>query len=281
MNASDWGLSAKKMLDHIMSIIDLGITTFDHADIYGGYTCESLFGNALKQKSSIRNQIQIISKCGIQLVSENRPKTYVKHYNTTYDHIVSSVENSLKNLHTDYLDVLLIHRPDPIMKYEEIAEAFYQLSKEGKVRYFGVSNFSPQQFRTLQSHLDLSLATNQIEISLECLDAFQNGTLDFLTEQRVPPMAWSPLAGGRIFQPEDERSFRIQSKLQQLISQGIAKSMDQLLLAWLLHHPSGIIPVIGTGKPERIKSAMEAYKIDLSIQQWFDLWSASTGKPVP
>lgn len=281
MNAYQWDLPPRKMLAHIESVIDQGITTFDHADIYGSYTCESHFGNALKLKTSLRDKIQLISKCGIQLISENRSNTYIKHYDTSYQHIIKSVNTSLENLHTDYLDLLLIHRPDPLMRYYEIAEAFYQLSKEGKVRYFGVSNFSVQQYKTLQSYLDLSLATNQIEISLDCLDGFYDGNIDFLSEQKVPPMAWSPLAGGRIFHPEDEKSERIHQKLNELIRQGVAKSSDQILLAWLLHHPVGIIPVIGSGKIERIKSAIESFKVELTTQQWFELWSASTGKPVP
>lgn len=281
MNANQWGFNAKQMFDHIKQIVDLGITTFDHADIYGSYTCEELFGKALKKKPSLRLEMQLVSKCGIQLVSENRPDTYIKHYNTSYEHIIRSVENSLEKLHTDYLDLLLIHRPDPMMKYEEIAEAFFQLNKEGKVRYFGVSNFSVQQYKALESYLGFELATNQIEISLDCLDSFHDGNIDFFAERKIHPMAWSPLSGGRIFSPEDDRSRRIREKVDEFINKGIAKSTDQVILAWLLNHPVGIIPIIGTGKIERVKSALESYDVQLTIQEWFELWSASTGSKVP
>jgi len=280
MNANQWELSSKKMLSHIGKIIDKGITTFDHADIYGSYTCEALFGEALKLDPSIRDRIEIITKCGIQLVSENRPNTYIKHYNSSESHIIQSVENSLNNLNTEFIDLLLFHRPDPFMDYEGIASAFHYLHKEGKVKSFGVSNFSVQQLKTLQEYLNLQLITNQIEISVYQLDSFKNGILDYCMQQHINPMAWSPLAGGRIFNGTDEKSVRLINLLSDL-KKATGFEADQIAIAWLLKHPSGILPVIGTGNLNRIDSAIRAIELELTLQQWFEIYTASNGQDVP
>jgi predicted oxidoreductase len=281
MNASGWNLSSKELLDHIKSVLDTGISTFDHADIYGGYVCEKLFGDAMAHDPGLRNKIEVVTKCGIQLVTDNRPDTYIKHYNSTREHVIFSAESSLRNLQTDVIDLLLFHRPDPLMHYEGIADAFHQLNKDGKVRYFGVSNFSPQQFSTLQSYLNGKLVTNQIEISTYCLDAFFDGNLDFAMEKRIHPMAWSPLAGGALFSPQDQKAIRIKEVADRFVKEGMAKSVDQILLAWLLQHPAGIIPVIGTGKIDRVRSAVDSLKVEMSRQQWFELYTASLGADVP
>lgn len=211
---ADWNMSDQELLSFVESCMEMGITTFDHADIYGGYTCESLFGEALQLKPHLRDQMQIITKCGIAPPSPKFPDRYVAHYNTSADHIVQSAEQSLKNLHTDYIDVLLIHRPDPFMDPAEVAKAFSRLKQDGKVRHFGVSNFLPSQLNMLSSYLDFPLITNQIEVSPMQLEHFEKGTIDQCQEKRIAPMIWSPLAGGEIFKGESERAVRLRETLQ-------------------------------------------------------------------
>ncbi|MBV6647049.1 MAG: aldo/keto reductase [Cyclobacteriaceae bacterium] len=281
MNTNQWELSNKGLLERIQYCLDLGITTMDHADIYGSYTCESLFGDAIALDPSVRDQMEIITKCGIALISDNRPDHNLKHYNTSYEHIIQSVETSLKNLRTDRIDLLLIHRPDPYNDPSETARAFDQLKKDGKALHFGVSNFSVQDFKTLQSYLDYPLVTNQLEISITCLDAFDSGNVAFAQEKRMKLMAWSPLAGGSIFTSTDDQSTRLRALLRKIGEETGTQEMDKLMLAWLLGHPSGIVPVIGTGNPQRIINASEATEVKLSRQQWFDIWSTSRGHRVP
>lgn len=182
---AEWNMPKQELLSFIKNCMEMGITTFDHADIYGGYTCESLFGEALQLQPSLRDNMQIVTKCGIAPLSPKFPKRYVAHYNTSTKHIVKSVEQSLQNLHTDYIDLLLIHRPDPFMDPSEVAEAFTRVKQEGKVRHFGVSNFLPSQFNMLSSYLDFPLITNQIEVSAMQLEHFEKGTIDLCQEKEL------------------------------------------------------------------------------------------------
>jgi len=276
----EWNLSKKEIVKLVEECIALGIDTFDHADIYGDYMVEELFGNAMSQAPSINQAIKVITKCGIKLRSENRPDHYIQHYDTSYDHIIWSAENSLKKLKRDNIDVLLIHRPDPLSDPHEIAAAFSKLKADGKVKDFGVSNFLPHQFDALQAHMDFPLVTNQIEISVAALQEFENGAINLCQEVGIPPMAWSPLAGGQIFKGETHRFLTIKNVLHK-IAQQFEVSIDQIMYAWLLMHPSNIIPIVGTGKIERIKAAVNAMDIDLTKQQWFELWVASKGENVP
>jgi len=226
----------------------------------------------------LRNQMQIISKCGIKLVSPNKPENIIKSYDTSKNYILISAENSLKNLQTDYLDVLLIHRPDPLMNPDEIAEAFFQLQKSGKVLHFGVSNFTSSQLELIASHFPIVI--NQIEISILNLQPFIDGTLDQCIIKKILPLAWSPLGGGNIFAKlEDERNKRI-TAVALILAEKYNVGPDQILLSWLLKHPSSIIPVLGTSKIERIKLAMDSTKINLEREEWFMLWRASTGYEV-
>jgi predicted oxidoreductase len=264
----------------IEGCIEIGVTTFDHADIYGHYTEEARFGEVLKKKPSLRQQMQIVTKTDICLITPNRPQYSIKSYDTSKAHILQSVENSLAALGTDYIDALLIHRPDPLMNADEIAEAFQQLKESGKVLHFGVSNFQPSHFALLNSRFPLTI--NQIEASALHLTPFLDGTLDQCQQYRVLPMAWSPLGGGNIFDKNstDERILRLRKTIVSLGEKYNCTS-DQVLIAWLLLHPSGIAPVLGTSKLERVKSAVEAQKITLSREDWFSVWSASTGVEVP
>lgn len=280
MRLREWGMDMSALRAFIAECLDLGITTFDHADIYGSYTCEELFGRALAAEPSLRQRLELVTKCGIQLVSPNRPDTRVHHYDTGRDHIIESAERSLRNLHTDTLDLLLIHRPDPLMDADEVAEALVALRLAGKIRHAGVSNFTPRQFELLQSRLDFLLVTNQIELSVLHLAPLHDGTLDHLQQLRVPPMVWSPVAGGRLFHADDERARRVREALA-AVGREVAAPVDAVALAWLLRHPARALPVMGTGKIERLREAVMAESITLDRQQWFAVWEASAGREVP
>lgn len=277
---SEWNMSKQEIIGLVEHCLALGIDTFDHADIYGNYTCEGLFGDALASEPSLNHQLKIITKCGIKLLSDKKPEHYIKHYDTSYEHIVASAENSLRFLKRDNIDVLLIHRPDPYMNAEETARAFSDLKQSGKVKEFGVSNFMPTQFSMLESYLDFPLVTNQVELSAVTLDNFENGVIDQCLEKRISPMAWSPLGGGSIFSAQTHRVLTIKNVLHRVADQHNT-SIDQIMYSWLLSHPSKIIPIVGSGKAERITKAAQAIEIELSRQQWFEIWVASQGANVP
>jgi len=277
---ADWKLSDQQLLKLTEQSIELGVTSFDHADIYGNYSCESLFGDALSLKPSLRDEIQIISKCGIKLESNKFPERKLKTYDYSYEHIVTSVENSLKNLKTNYLDVLLLHRPSPFFNPEEVAKAFSDLKRRGQVLNFGVSNFNSLQFDMLNSYTDEKLVTNQVEISPYCLEHFENGNLDFFLKERINPMAWSPLAGGRLLNPKSEKGQKIYKVLLEIADELELDEIDQVIYAWLLKHPVGIMPIVGTSKIERIKNAVDAISIEMSHEQWFRIYEA-TGAEMP
>ncbi len=266
-------VSGEQVEKLIRTALDQGITTFDHADIYGDHGNEEIFGNIVRKNPSLRSQIQLVTKCGIKFPSSKRPQTRVKHYDTSAEHIRWSAENSLRMLGVDALDLLLIHRPDPLMNPEEIAEAFTALRNEGKVLHVGVSNFTPSQFRMLQSYLSFPLVTNQIEISLSRTESLFNGDLDTLMEFRACPMAWSPLGGGKPLSIDEREMFQLAARYNCTYS--------QLALAWLMKHPSGIFPIIGTTKSERIEEAARAMNVDLDRQDWFAILQWVMGKEVP
>ncbi|QDP39577.1 aldo/keto reductase [Radiobacillus deserti] len=278
---NEWNHAPEDTLDLIEYCLELGITTFDHADIYGGFLNEELFGKGLALKPELRNKMELVTKCGIVFPSPRRPQYKSHHYNTSKKHIIESVEHSLKNLHTDFIDTLLIHRPDPFMDPAQVAEAFTELKQEGKVRYFGVSNFKQHQFNMLQSYLDFDLITNQIEVSAYELENFDDGTINLCQEKGIAPMAWSPLAGGRIFSSEDEKAKRLRAALTKVAEELHADGIDQVLYAWLLVHPANIMPIVGSGKKDRIKKATEAVHLNLSLDQWFEILHASMGHEVP
>ena len=264
----------------IKTSLDTGITTFDHADIYGDHGNEKLFGDVLRKNPSLKKSMQLVSKCGIKFQSAHRPATWVKHYDTSKEHIVWSAENSLTQLATDHLDLLLIHRPDPLMDCEQIAEAFGELKDAGKVLHFGVSNFTPAQFDNLQSYLSFPLVTNQIEISLFVPQPFFDGSLDNLMKHRAKAMAWSPLGGGKFLTAENEIGSRVLNGLN-LLAYKYQATPSQLLIAWLLKHPSKLFPVIGTTKTDRIEESVKALDIDIDRQDWFEMLKWVTGVDVP
>lgn len=279
--ANQWGYSTQELISLINQCIELGITTFDHADIYGDYECESLFGKVLKENSSIRNKMQIVTKCGIKLLSSKYPDRKIKYYDTSKEHIIKSVEQSLVNLNTDYIDLLLIHRPDPFMNPDEVADAFINLKSSGKVIEFGVSNFLPNQFSMLQSRLGFPLFTNQIEVSVLNHEHFNNGNIDFLLERKISPMVWSPLSGGRLFYDNSERVNQVRSLLYELVNKYEAPSIESIATAWLFVHPVNFSVILGSGKIERIKTAQFGEKINLCREDWFRIWTTARGEQVP
>lgn len=281
MNLASWQLTLTERIDWLNAVLDMGITTFDHADIYGSYTCEAVFGEALAADPSLRQRMQLITKCGIKLLSENRPEHTVHAYDTSKAHILSSVNHSLRQLQTDYIDLMLIHRPDPLMNADAVAEAFVELKQSGKVLNFGVSNFTPFQFDLLASRLDFPLVTNQVELSVVALDVLHDGTLDQCQQRRIRPMAWAPFGGGRLFTAVTDQAFRLQTSMQRIGESLGGASMDQIALAWILQHPSGVLPILGTGKLSRLQSAARSLEIVLTRDQWFAIWEASTGHEVP
>ena len=277
MTWGDWGkkLSLSEMQELIEISFSYGISTFDHADIYGGYTTEADFGNAFKTCSIDRENVQFITKCGIQMPCEARPLN-VKYYDYSSSHIRLSVENSLRNLKTEYIDLLLLHRPSPLMEASEICDVFYKLREEGKVNQLGVSNFTTSQIKLLQK--EISLNWNQIECSLSHEIPIFNGVLDYLKTQNIGVMSWNPL--GIYFKSDLPKKRRIKKVITSLCEKYDC-SEAQVLLAWLLNHPSKIYPVVGTTSSERIKKAIEATKINLDLTDWFLLLEASMGKPLP
>lgn len=278
---ADWEMTPQQRLSFLKQHVELGITSVDHADIYGNYSCEQLFGEALVLDPSMRAHIQIITKCDIMLLSDRFPERRVKYYDTSAAHIIASAEASLKNLQTDYLDLLLIHRPDPLMNADEVAQAFQQLKKSGKVRHFGVSNFAPAQFDLLQSRMDDSLVTNQIEVNPINLSVLHDGTLDHLQRLRIRPMIWSALAGGNIFKADSAQAKRLRAVLSEIAEETGAEGIEQVIYAWILQLPSKPLPIIGSGQIARVQTAVDSFQLKLSREQWFRIWQASTGHEVP
>lgn len=271
-----WGkqYDSNNMASFLHTCLDAGITSFDHADIYGDYTTEADFGAAYKQTGLLRAASQFITKCGIQH-TKGRANT-IKHYDYSNEYIVWSVENSLKNLQTDYIDVLLLHRPSPLLQISEVAEAITKLLQQGKILSFGVSNFTATQMALLQSVLTVSY--NQIQFSLTHYNAMLDGTLDVMQLHNIIPMSWSPL--GALFKEDTPQTLRIKPLLYSL-AEKYRVTTDVILLAWVMQHPSAIIPVVGTTNIERIKNLPQVTSIKLLLTEWFALWEASMGNRVP
>ena len=277
MSWGSWGkqLSIKAMTELIEYCLELGITSFDHADIYGGYTTESEFGKALEEGRFVRENIQLISKCGIQYVTEARNNS-VKHYNYDKNYIIWSVDESLKKLRTDYLDLLLLHRPSPLMHPDSIEEAVNSLKEQGKIKAFGVSNFTNPQMELIGSKTRIEV--NQIEFSITQHQAMNDGNLDYMMAHDILPMAWSPL--GEVFKKDNEQTRRIHRQLGELLEK-YQSSEDELLLAWIMKHPACIHPVIGTTNKERLGQAIKAISLDLELEDWFKILITSQGHKVP
>ncbi|GGD17204.1 aldo/keto reductase [Flavobacterium orientale] len=276
----NWGIWDKKLNTPEMANLihvchENKITTFDLADIYGGYTTESDFGKGFKESKITRSKIQLISKCGIQYVSENR-QNRIKHYDYSKEYIIWSAENSLKNLQTDYLDVYLLHRPSPLMQADEIAEAIEKLKKDGKILDFGLSNFTPSQTDLIQQKTNVSF--NQIQFSATHFEPMLDGTLDHMQLHNILPMAWNPL--GVVFREDTEQTRRLKKLLARLVEKYHFGS-DIILLAWIMQHPSKVIPVAGTVNVARIQQLQKAAELLLDKEDWFEIWTESMGNKVP
>ncbi|HMI08150.1 MAG TPA: aldo/keto reductase [Flavobacterium sp.] len=276
----NWGVWDKKlstfdMASLIRVCIENQITTFDHADIYGGYTTEAEFGKAFTESKIDRSKVQFISKCGIQHISDNR-NNKVKHYDYSGDYIIWSVENSLKNLQTDYLDVLLLHRPSPLMRSEEIAEAVSKLKSEGKIVDFGLSNFTASQTELIRKNTAVDY--NQIQFSATHFEPMLDGSLDYMQIHNIRPMAWNPL--GTIFREDTDQTRRLKKLLAELVAKYHVGS-DLILLAWILQHPAKIIPVAGTVNVARIQYLKKLDDLKLDLEDWFAIWTESMGNKVP
>jgi predicted oxidoreductase len=253
-----------------------GITSFDQADIYGGYTAEAILGAALRTAPALRDQIEIVTKCDIVAPVGRHADARVKHYDTSAAHINASVEASLRDMAIEAIDLLLIHRPDPLMDHHETGAALDALVSSGKVRAVGVSNFRPWDVRLLQSAMTARLATNQIELSLLAHHSLTNGDVVFHQEQAMPIMAWSPLAGGRLLAEADGG---LRARLTEI---GAAHGTDwsAVAVAWLLRHPARILPVLGTNSLARIAGISDALKIRIDRQTWFELYALALGHEV-
>ncbi|WP_087024383.1 aldo/keto reductase [Thaumasiovibrio subtropicus] len=276
-----WNMSPQALLTFIEQHLELGITTVDHADIYGDHQCEAAFGKALALSPSLRDQLEIVTKADIRIPSSPIGQVRTAHYDTSAAHLRESVENSLKHFHTDHLDVLLIHRPDFLMNADEVAREFESLKQSGKVRHFGVSNFTPSQFELLQSRLDDALITNQVEFNPVNMGVLEDGTFDQLQMHRVKPMIWSCLAGGAIFAKETAQTQRLYDTLATIGEELGGVGIDQVIFAWILKMPVNPLPILGTSNIERVKDAVNALSLTLTHEQWYRIWVASKGHGVP
>ncbi|MFN3723890.1 MAG: aldo/keto reductase family oxidoreductase [Paracoccaceae bacterium] len=261
----------------VEACLEQGITTMDQADIYGGYTAEAIFGAALKAAPALRDRIEIVTKCDIVAPAGRHAGARVKYYDTSAAHITASVEASLRDMATDRIEVLLIHRPDPLMDHHQTAAALDALVASGKVLAVGVSNFRPWDFELLQSAMTTRLVTNQIEVSLSAHAAFTNGDIAFHQRQGQPLMAWSPLAGGSLLSGAD---LRLRDALHRIAAEQ-GTDWTAVAVAWLLRHPARIIPVMGTNSLHRIAKLSDACRVELDRQTWFELYTHAMGHEVP
>ncbi|MEM7007437.1 MAG: aldo/keto reductase [Pseudomonadota bacterium] len=273
----DADTSPKHVQAKIEACLEQDITTLDQADIYGGYEAEELLGECFKQAPSLRDKVEIVTKCDIVAPVGRYSDARVKYYDTSREHIMASVDHSLRLMDIDHIDLLLIHRPDPFMDHRETGAALDDVVASGKVKTVGVSNFRPFDFSLLQSAMEEDLVTNQIEMSVLAHEAFTNGDLAFLQEHDIPPMAWSPLAGGALF---DGSNTALTDKLVEVGNRSEA-DVTAVAVAWLLAHPARIIPVMGTNKLDRIAAFSTALTVPMDRQTWFEIYTAALGNEVP
>ncbi len=261
----------------IEACLEQGITTLDQADIYGGYEAEDILGKSFKAAPHLKDKVEIITKCGIIAPTGRHADKRVKHYDTSRQHITASVEASLRLMNIEQIDLLLIHRPDPFIDHNETGACLDDLISSGKIKAAGVSNFKPYDMTLLASAMSSPLVTNQIEMSLTSNESFINGDIAFLQENKIAPMAWSPLGGGSIF---SDKNSALMQRISQLAS---ANNVDEaaVCVAWLLAHPANIIPVLGTNSLARIQTISKALDITIDRQTWFELYNTANGYDVP
>lgn len=270
------GVSGAAEMERIINLcFELGINTFDHADIYGGYECEEMFGNILKQRSFKREDVVLFTKCGVNIPHSSRPEIKVKYYDTSAAHIKKSVDNSLQKLRTDYIDIFLLHHLDPLSNLEETALTLERLRTSGKIRNIGVANFSVFQHQLLASYLKVPIVTNHIELNLLNTTALDNGQIDYIKQRYMRPLAAAPLAGGRIENGTDEIAVRIHYKLEE-IGKKYNANVESVAVAWLVK--LGALPLIGTLNEQRIRNIVNAFNFDLEKQDWYDLYNTASGE---
>src|SRR5699024_10979300 len=281
--AKDWQWTPQQLNRYINELVERGITTMDHADIYGNYTCEGIFGEALKLSPNLRNHLEIVSKCGIILPSNKIEQADGHRYDHSKKHIIQSVERSLRQLQIEQLDAVLSHSPYRLIDPHEITEAVIMSVKEGKIKSFGVSNLNKSQYDLLSKCLvcdKLHITLNQLEVSPYTLDAIEDGTINHMYKDDVKMMSWSPLAGGKLFDLEDEKTARITAVISPL-AQKYQVTTTAIIMAWLNKHPASIMPVFGTQKIHRVDEALQGMELSLTDQEWFDIYTASLGHDIP
>jgi len=261
--------------------VELGITSIDTAEIYGGYSVEAAVGAGLAASSGLRDRMQIVTKCGIDVPSEEKKHATLPHYNATAANLVACAEKSLRLLDTDRIDLFLVHRPDWLCPAAETAAGLHKLVDSGKVLAVGVSNYTPSQFDLLQSCLDVPISTNQVEVSLLAMEALDDGTLAQAEQHGRRPMAWSPLGGGRLFDSGNEAGQRLGEVMDALSEKYGGADRSALAFAWVMALPSRPLPILGTNRIERVESAAKAASIRLDPQDWYALWQAAKGDSVP
>jgi predicted oxidoreductase len=279
--ATDTSVNAN--LARIDACLAQGITTFDHADIYGDYRCEALFGDAVRARPALREQIEVVTKTDIMLLDPQWPDTRVKHYDTSPTHVRASVDRSLQRIGVDVIDLLLIHRPDPLVDASALGECLDSLIDSGKIKGVGVSNFMPWDVDLLQSRMKHRLQTNQLELSLLNTTPFTNGQLAHAQQHRMPVMAWSPLGGGRLHTQAGKAgtaAARLAPRLAEL-ARASGTDTTAVAMAWLMHHPVQVLPVMGSNQIERIRSFNQASKVPMDRQTWFELYELANGHEVP
>jgi predicted oxidoreductase len=265
----------------LLTCLELGITTLDTAEIYGLYEVERAIGEALALSPGLRDKLEIATKAGIYVPCKYHPDRHTAHYDASGVRMIKSLEKSLRFLGTDHVELLLVHRPDWLTGAEDTAGGLNQLLREGKIRAAGVSNYTTAQFDLLNGYMDRALATNQVEFHLLHMDPIYDGTLIQCEKARISPMAWSPLAGGRLLDPPDEAALRIAEAVDKMSERYGGAGVDRMAYAWILAHPSRPMPIIGTNRIERIRSAAAAADIVLDREDWYALWQAAQGRKVP
>lgn len=272
MNLLEWGVDKNSLFERVCEYIELGLTSYDFADIYGQGGCEELFGEMIRMNPGVRNKIEIITKGGIVYDKLRRPYFVSESYNLSKEHLISACEASLKRLNIDCVDLYLIHRPCPLMDPAEVAEAMEKLHREGKVKKFGLSNFLPEQTAALEAYTDIPFLTNQVQMSVRCMDFLEDGNLEDALRRKIPLMAYSPMGGGVFHrQPENIKDMDTIGVLEEIQKEIGAQNIDEVMYAWLYRLPVKVIPVTGTGKKERIMYALNAMKYSLSREQWYDI----------
>jgi predicted oxidoreductase len=275
------GAEPKALLQRLHQLVDLGVTTIDTAEIYGLYMVERAIGAALALDKGLRSKLEIVTKAGIYVPNAFHPERKVAFYNASAARLIKSAEKSLTLMGIDHIDVLLVHRPDWLTSADDTAEGLNRLLKDGKIRSAGVSNYNVHQYELLNARVDAPLVTNQLPLSLLHMDPLFDGTLDQCQRLRVRPMAWSPLAQGRLLREDNEAAVRVQQLCAELAQKYGDASVDQLAYAWILAHPSQPLPVVGSNKIERVASAVRATEIVLEREDWYALWTAAQGRRIP